>query len=696
VSGLIHPEVQPYINMLPIQERRVLNPFLEAGFDITYARPYKWSRAELTIFFLKPDASLAANYGFRDEIVLSYSAFTRLHNSTFQAVSRFLDLQPANGRVEPLFYFLCTKDPNTVATSREYNLLHNQDRIAIPLVSDELASDNASAWTVKNALQHHYYSLDRYNEKLPLKEDTYFFGRKHEIGVLQQVYARGENFGVFGLRKTGKTSLLFKLQRQMQRKDSVTIYVDALKEYIRRMRWYELLKYMADQMLQAAVGAPAQFDFSEGSAALSFEHTVAEVRASGKVKRVVFFIDEIEWISPGTARDEHWNDDFLPFWHTIRSIQSTDRTLGMVIAGVNPSMIETAKFGGSQNPLFSIVQPVYVAGLTEPACDEMVQEIGKLVGVRFTGEALDYLFDEYGGHPLLTRLACSYLVDEAKRREEIFPLLVDRDLLRSEAEARDRWLLPYAVHLVHELEQFYPEEYLLLETLATGDYFTFVKQARNSVQASHLFRYGIVTSHESPYITYKVVDKFVASENARREGRTTNRKLIAEAGRQAYVDARVRSIIDDMRQLEAAVRQDSSKPVLFGPGGFPEADRLSHIRAPHDATSFGAALTPLQRSFYEAVVSHGESLEPPNRNYFHGEVRAKYPDLYDALNRIRLYRLNAEHYALYTNVAVDCGRYLDRDLLHNEMVESNERYWFLFEICLDELLKAIQLELVRR
>ena len=139
----------------------------------------------------------------------------------------------------------------------------------------------------------------------------------------------------------------------------------------------------------------------------SFRYVVHE--AFKRNKKIVIIFDEIEYISFKSPIDPHWHTEFVDFWQTIWSVQSIHRNLVFILSGVNPSVTEVDTINGIQNPLFSIVQSEYLQGLSEEDARTMVRVLGRRMGIKFEFSAIKLLYDQYNGHPMLLRLACSYL-----------------------------------------------------------------------------------------------------------------------------------------------------------------------------------------------------------------------------------------------------------------------------------------------
>jgi hypothetical protein len=688
-TGQVYNEALQYFSDIKDEKWYAIRPFLVAGFDISWAKQINLHGSDLLYCFLKPNDALKEAYGFKYEIVLVFHLYSVLDARTFKAIATFMTQGHAKGRVDSMFYFLVSKAKNCEREAMSYLIEHKEERIAITIPLRDLVAPELDEWVVRNALQKHYLTLDRFKNTLPLQEDTYFFGRQRELGFLLDSAKQVENSGLFGLRKTGKTSLLFKLQRAIERDtDRKTYYIDAQSTSIRLRSWHDLLQYICKGLFKK-ITRKLNANFLPADAADDFAESIDEYLEATKGLSLTLIIDEVEWISPGTALDTHWNNEFSSFWHTIRTYQTQTRKLNVVISGVNPSMVEQDSFNGFQNPLFGIVNTTYLTGLTGAETEEMTQNIGRLMGLKFEPIASQYLYSKYAGHPMLTRLACSYSAEIEKAKQTAFPVLIDEAFLKSTSTARDRELRFYCGHIVSELAKFYPEEYKLLELLSTGREAEFRELIRYNSAAIHLHKYGIVTNGAIPQITYEVLNDYVAEENARREGRATKFYTIPLGERDVFAQQRIRSIVEDMRTLETSARE-AGHPSLFGLNSFPEADKLLNINPPCDEKTLSSALTPLYRSFVESVDNYGT--ENKIKNYFWGIIKTYYPLLQDALLRIRLYRHQAQHLELKPNVQEQLNHFLSKDL-EGDVTHKPERYWIQFQRVLDELHRALQIEI---
>ena len=73
-------------------------------------------------------------------------------------------------------------------------------------------------------------------------------------------------------------------------------------------------------------------------------------------------------------------------------------------------------------------------GLRPEELQRLVRSLGKRMGLRFSASAIDYLYERYGCHPYLTRIACSLthltVADHGKKRADERTRTADLSSLR--------------------------------------------------------------------------------------------------------------------------------------------------------------------------------------------------------------------------------------------------------------------------
>ena len=669
-------------------EEAILKPFLP-GFFVTWGKRRKAFNTELSVYFLNPEPFMTEAFGFEQEVMLVYAPYSTIEPRSLQAAEQFMADEPARGRVERLTYILVSDDPKLSHWLHEYTAERQESRLIVPFTTQSLIQNANDAWYVRNVLSEYLYGRDLFDYRLPLERDTYFFGRADLMQSLLDATKRGENRGIFGLRKTGKTSLLYKLERSLKSDGTTEVfYYDCKLPSIRKLRWHELLGTICRDL-------KSHFDLT--GAISETERGIAETflqLVSSLPVRALLLFDEIEYISPLAIEDTHWRQDFISFWQTFWACQSRYRKISTLIAGVNPSVVEVDAISGIQNPLFGIVSYQFLTGLNGDDTRNMIRTLGKRMGLKFTPEAVDYVFARYGGHPLLTRIACSILNTSARKRQEPRPIDVTRERLTSDQEQRETELMFYCRHVVSELKQFYPDEYEMLELLACGRTHDFLELEGSLDFTKHLHSYGLLSRSKFgvPSVAVPVIGMYVALELARQEGRQTLYRLVPPPERVRWIERRRDSIVHDLRLVEQAIRA-AGKPPLFGANSFPEADRFHKLTACESEGDFESFISVCNRCFVESIENYGKAAGIPK--YYWQDIKTAYPGLWFALHRIKLYRHERLHLQLTAQASKEMLAYLTQDLEGRSPSKVSDLYFTLQQCVLDGLLTGLQIEVSR-
>ena len=324
--GVISDSVNNEYLMGYPNERKFLNPFL-ADFDITWANKRRLFGSELSIYFFRPERHLCDSFGFEREILVVYSNYDTLEARTAQAIERIISEEPARGRVDTMTVFLISEAKDPVDWARQCIASNPGSRIIAAFSAKSLRNCSQQSWYVRSSIKEQLYQRDLFDYRLPLKNDAYFFGREDLVFDFFNAYKRSENRGLFGLRKTGKTSLLFKLERKvMSEGNGHLFYYDCKYPPIRSLSWEQLLFRLAKEILLFFnVSTPLLDELSPADA---FMHSISKC-PDGKQIGLVF--DEIEFISPFSQLNKHWKNDFIPFWQTIWTTQSRHRNLSIFL-----------------------------------------------------------------------------------------------------------------------------------------------------------------------------------------------------------------------------------------------------------------------------------------------------------------------------------------------------------------------------
>ena len=467
---------------------------LDEVFDITYGA-HQFGQA---FWLCQPKPLATERFGLQREVIALYSPHARGDARLLTALENISRAPEFRHRVENVVALVVYEGDRK---SIEALAASSKDWVIVLLSADELRTKGAQTFFIRLKMVATIGNFDLFGMSSPIKHDKYFYGRDAIVQELvQRALIRSEQSGLFGLRKTGKTSVLFAIERRLTEKGAIAEYVDCQSPGIYGSRWWSVLEELSRRLLESAktkgCPAPAELSFDAAGAANSFIRTVKWIQNNSTAVQIVLLLDEIEFITPGIANHlgQHWDSDHLPLLQTIRSAsQETKGFLTFCVAGVNPSSVEQSHFDQVPNPIFQLAIPYYLEKMTRPSLREMVRSIARYSGATLEEDCFDLLQEEYGGHPYLIRLACS----EALR--SLGELPVDR-LVRISKAKFEAVRAQIAIRLAQPIKDimlslvwWYPDEYELLCLLADGDT-VFVQDflVSEPEKASRFARYGLL------------------------------------------------------------------------------------------------------------------------------------------------------------------------------------------------------------
>ncbi|BCW94624.1 MAG: cold shock domain-containing protein [Fimbriimonadales bacterium] len=358
-----------------------------------------------------------------------------------------------------------------------------------------------SALLQENEVLHTYF--DQLLTKWVHRRDLYkgnhpvsgrrFFGREREIGLLNQSVEEGRCIGIFGLRKSGKTSLL--LQLKSIRKGDIVTYIDPEASAATTATWicwrvvqdwgkhskgnFFLARYHSERDLPNF--AEVSKDFVSDARNLLSQNSYDS--------KCVILIDEIEKVVPPMG--EPW-EGAIDLFRILRGlVQESNGRLVVFICGANPAICERPQWHQQDNPVFQFFEEMFLPLLAETECKEMIVSLGKGMGVYYDEQALDFIHELSGGHPFLTRRLCSVLANRYPQR----PLQVSVDILKS---LEDEFLIgshEVFLEIKERLKRDYPQEWDLLEALVSGFSIDEVKQLIPNwpIAVRHLEGYQLIS-----------------------------------------------------------------------------------------------------------------------------------------------------------------------------------------------------------
>jgi len=489
----IKPEADRYF--VGNDEERDLARRLDEAFDITFRNTF----GGLSFWLAEPKSQTKERFGIQQEVLVIYSPHWKTDARVLTAIENITRSPDFKHRVEKVIFLLVHKgSPEETASL----LSTSVDRIIVPVHVNELTDPQRGNIFLRSKIARAIGSIDLFGMTSAITSDKYFFGRNE---LVQSLITRGtirkENSGLFGLRKTGKTSVLRAIQRRIEGRPILAEYMECSNPGVHSARWWQVLENVLERCVDTLKrefrkDVKIRGGYSQSNAGTKFSSDVKAMLQGTGLEQIILMLDEVEFITCGIAGTlgQHWDQDFVPFWQTIRSThQETQGGLVFLVAGVNPACMEMSHFDGIPNPIFQLALPHFLEPFTTPQVREMVRSIGKYAGLHFDEEVYSYLQSTYGGHPFLIRIACSEIwkTSDTLNPERLTSVRI-KDFQHLQGEIKSRLAAPIKDILL-SLVWWYPEEYDLLRIIASGDR-EFVTAYINQEQKSILkfAQYGLL------------------------------------------------------------------------------------------------------------------------------------------------------------------------------------------------------------
>lgn len=497
----IHPNVDLKKADIQYGEREMIKHFAKL-FSVSFAKSHNFKGTWYNFAFLKPTKDLREKYRFQNEMLLIINSHDDFDNRTFDYVDKLMF--EYHNRLDKLCLILISKDNNIKKKIKLLSQQNPETRIIIPFSYVDFYK-NSPVELIQQRLKEFFYGRDLFAFESPLQNDAYFYGRTETVQFFYDKYKSGENSGLFGLRKIGKTSVLYALKRYLNLRGETTVFIDCQEPAFHKRRWFECLEFIIGHLAieiqdrsEDNLDIRLNSNYTEKDASTYFEEDLKVLYKLQNQNRVLIFFDEIENITFDISPTQHWRkeNDFIFFWQSIRAVyQKNPNLFSFIIAGVNPKTIETGLIGDFDNPIYRMITPTYLKLFNHTNVEDMVKNIGNYMGLDFDSEIYTFLTDDFGGHPFLIRQVCSKIHQEISSQR---PQQVTKFFYKEKIDEFNKYLSDYVELIIDVLKIWYPNEYKLLESLVIGDYNEFAKLSSISDKPIiHLLGYNLIEKSDS-------------------------------------------------------------------------------------------------------------------------------------------------------------------------------------------------------
>lgn len=482
----------------------------------------------LTLIQLHPQ--LTEMFGIRGEFPLVYAPYHDLHSAYVQALAGLNVILPEGRRgidrtVIGIYAGSATSESVATRSSPELRLVHFPN-----------APYGGSTWgdTLLSKLAGVLFTTDLYSRQDFVIGDQ-FYGRRQVLQQLKSLIENQRVCGVFGLRKTGKTSLLMQLAAEAPAEqcfvyfdlegsesarfgDPIPSMLKALAISIRnalrsRGAWIQALSSWIDRVSDGA----------EEPTLEGFETVLRSVVSHKKNRevRLVLVLDEIEHLLPADLEKLEVGpeqDRIARFFGVLRSLwQGHKRNFVFVLVGITAAAFEHAELYGRSNPLFRVTEPLWLSSLNSDEGADLLRSIGARQGMKWDEGACDAGIRLTGGHPpLLRKLGSEVFAKLPVERHETAE--INASMVNAASDSFRRASQNDVSKMIGHIRKFYGDDFAVLDSLISGEFS--VAEAVDLVPGSldRLSKLGLIRVHgESwePSALLGLVPEFSAARRRR-------------------------------------------------------------------------------------------------------------------------------------------------------------------------------------
>lgn len=456
--------------------QRLLDLFAQAGAgvwrverDTASGTPRWWINITLP-------SALRDMFDLHLEILVLYAEHNKIEPRTLSALQQRMR---RDHRLEPGVALIASQDRMLSRTAQR----RRGELSLVDITLDDLEADNRD---LRSRIASVLTAVDHFDVTNPIREPSAFFGRESEIDQLSQALNRGQSVGIFGLRKAGKTSLMNSLQRIRQEAGRPVVKIDLseastadhFKLMLLERTWEAVHAQKLEETRQTGqadkmpklrlLNAQGKMKSDFGNISLHWTEDLRTLIAATQMK-VELFIDEIDQAYPvrSALGDEAKGlfQALVQLRGLVQAAADTDQGIVLLGAGVDPSIFETPLLNGADNLIYKLVRLIWLAPMDREDMAEMVRALGRRMGVRVRDhEVINRLYVEFGGHPLLTRKACSLATQGRLAAELPFHITLER--LEKALEKRGfASMMVQARDVLNSFEQWFPDEAQILRLI---------------------------------------------------------------------------------------------------------------------------------------------------------------------------------------------------------------------------------------
>lgn len=382
---------------------------------------------------------------------------------------------------------------------------------------------------ILNRFEEYLFENNMLGEENPIEEETLLFGDRGKIAdsIVQRCSQR-KHSGIFGLRRSGKSSVLRAVARRLEQNRIKYVIIQARSLLEGIDSWKTALYEIAREIRICSLGlvqnsTETRAQYNERLKLSSTDEDYIRRPSQCFVEDVkhylssdesfVIAIDEVELITYNTATSSMWQDlnSYKGFWGALR-----DSGCSLIVCGVNSTINEKSiiAYKGQicDNPMYERIHncagfsKTYLPSFTDMQTKEMINTLGSYSNISFSNVYVD-INRAFGGQPYAIRQFCAFVFDNVKKHR------IPHEIYEVSKPTFDALLVEFinsekGTQLLNTILQhvaIYKDEYELLKRIALSPEKHRTINRNDISLIDHLEKYGLIEYDKSTlYVTFNL------------------------------------------------------------------------------------------------------------------------------------------------------------------------------------------------
>ncbi|MFJ5988856.1 hypothetical protein [Lentzea sp. NPDC092896] len=473
------------------------------GSDWVFAAPDKKNPDCWTIY-IRFGSVIENLFDITREIVAYYSPYEDLQIRSFDRLERAVQLGTRS--VTPDLRALYSRDSANRKKVRDWA---KGAVTTIPLDVNDTSVVEAAA-DLFSILAEFLSTRDLYYETLPVTGED-FFGRRTLLLSLMRDIQEHRVCGVFGLRKSGKTSVVRQVMAALEESsdpwalafvDLETLPsppTDPIQQLIKRVT-YALIQGL--RPLQLRTHELKQLDTNASIESFAQALKACLIDADRKSVKVLLALDEIEFLLAGDINDSS-RSNIAQFLAILRSLVQEHESFLILFSGLTSSIIESGRLFGRPNPLYSWAKPYFVTPLSAEDAQDLIVTLGGRMAVDWSPEAQEEVYTETDGHAFYVRSLSSSVVKQLPPRQRLFR--IERELVQGVLRSWKRAEAARVREIFETLEAYYPDERTLLDIAISSPADLADIADEHPTETEHLLNLGLLNEGQAGELSVSAI-----------------------------------------------------------------------------------------------------------------------------------------------------------------------------------------------